>query len=356
MQKKIIALAIAGLVSGAAFADTNVTVYGVADVSFDAVRAGSGTAAGSSTGNYTRVSSNSSYLGFKGSEELGNNLKGVFQIETTVGYDAPSTGYTGTFGATRDTYAGLVGGFGSMVLGTLTTPTRALGTAIDVNAGAASIGANAGLIGGAGFDSRKSNTAMYTSPNFSGFNVAAAYVSGENKTTDATVAKQNYNAWDLGLNYNNGPILVGATYVLGRDRDVPDTEMKNTRVAGAYNFAQGSVRVLWNSAKSTTNTTEQKQNVWGIGGTFKASGNGNLIAQYYKANNTSGNLGAPDTGAKLFELGYEHNLSKRTMIKVIYARVSNDSAAAFNFGNGGVNNVTNGVDPSGLQVGIRHSF
>ena len=34
MQKKIIALAIAGLVSGAAFAQSNVTVYGIADMSY----------------------------------------------------------------------------------------------------------------------------------------------------------------------------------------------------------------------------------------------------------------------------------------------------------------------------------
>ena len=39
MQKKIIALAIAGLASTAAFAQTNVTIYGVADATFDSVKA-----------------------------------------------------------------------------------------------------------------------------------------------------------------------------------------------------------------------------------------------------------------------------------------------------------------------------
>ena len=34
MQKKIIALAVAGLVSGVAFAQTNVTVYGAIDVAY----------------------------------------------------------------------------------------------------------------------------------------------------------------------------------------------------------------------------------------------------------------------------------------------------------------------------------
>ena len=38
MQKKLIALAVAGLASTGAFAQANVTVYGVADASFDVVR------------------------------------------------------------------------------------------------------------------------------------------------------------------------------------------------------------------------------------------------------------------------------------------------------------------------------
>jgi predicted porin len=38
MQKKIIALAVAALASTAAFAQTNVTIYGVADASFDVIQ------------------------------------------------------------------------------------------------------------------------------------------------------------------------------------------------------------------------------------------------------------------------------------------------------------------------------
>ena len=99
MQKKIIALAVAGLASTAAFAQTNVVVYGVADGTFDYVwQSGSnrdtlsstvttdnvtgavlGSVVSASRQNndvdQTRVSANSSYIGFKGSEDLGNGLK-----------------------------------------------------------------------------------------------------------------------------------------------------------------------------------------------------------------------------------------------------------------------------------------
>ena len=351
MQKKLIALAVAGLVSTGAFAQSAVTVYGVADLSFDSVSTSGGAVAGTKTGSYTRVSSNSSYIGFKGTEDLGNGLKAVFQFENGVGADTGAM-----FNSARDTYAGLAGAFGDIKLGTLTTPTRALGTAIDVNVGATSIGDNKALINKAGFDTRQGNTVQYSSPSFSGFNAAVAYVSGENKTADNVAAKADASAWDLGLNYNNGPILAGLTYAQGKARDVADTQVKNTRIAGAYDFGVGSVRALWNSTKNETSTTSTKQNVWGLGGTFNAAPNGKVIAQYYKINDVTGTGGAANTGSKLFELGYEHSFSKRTMLKVIYARLNNDDGAAKNFNTNATLNSAAGVDPSGFQIGIRHSF
>jgi predicted porin len=251
MQKKIIALAVAGLASSAAFAQTNVVVYGVADGTFDYVwQSGSklttdvttinvspaGVVTGTNTFttqdndvDSTRVSQNSSYIGFKGSEDLGNGLKAIFQYETTVNFDS-GTG----FGGSRDSFVGISHDkAGTIVLGNLTGPTRALGAALDVNPGATGIGANSGLIGkiagstlkssiyttglinnntaigiastatgnppvngGLGyscgrsstctsiFDTRWSNAIAYLSPNWGGFSFAAAYVANENNSAD----------------------------------------------------------------------------------------------------------------------------------------------------------------------------
>jgi predicted porin len=257
MQKKLIALAVAGLASTAAFAQTNVVVYGVADGTFDYVWQ-SGSKAASTTVNtttnaagvitaqnttfstqdndvdFTRVSANSSYIGFKGSEDLGNGLKALFQYEMTVRFDN-STNASGTaVAADRDSFVGLSHAkAGTVVLGNLTGPTRALGAALDVNPGATGIGANSGLIGkiagstlkssiyttglinnntaigiastatgnppvngGLGyncgrsstctsiFDTRWSNAIAYLSPNWGGFSFAAAYVANENNSAD----------------------------------------------------------------------------------------------------------------------------------------------------------------------------
>ena len=104
MQKKLIALAVAGLVSVPAFAQSNVTIYGRMDAGLFNQDDDAGHAV-------TRVDSSgwtTSRLGFKGAESLGNGLQALFQVETTLVNDDE----TGLNGPGRDTFVGLGGGFG----------------------------------------------------------------------------------------------------------------------------------------------------------------------------------------------------------------------------------------------------
>ena len=119
MQKKIIALAVAALASSAAFAQSNVTVYGIADVGQAFVKS-SGAANGVNQGTVGRLDSNSSYLGFKGVEDLGNGLKALFQFETGFAADKGFWSSTATSG--RDSYVGLTSNFGTVLAGNLTHP------------------------------------------------------------------------------------------------------------------------------------------------------------------------------------------------------------------------------------------
>ena len=76
MQKKLIALAIAGL-SGAAFAQSNVSIYGVADMFYAHVSA-------SGAPNANAIDSGGlagSRIGFKGTEALGNGTSALFVLE-----------------------------------------------------------------------------------------------------------------------------------------------------------------------------------------------------------------------------------------------------------------------------------
>ncbi|WP_334156869.1 porin [Oryzomicrobium sp.] len=412
MQKKLIALAVAGLAAAPAFAQTNVTIYGVADATFDNVRAtsASSTAAGvnGNLGSTNRVSSNSSYLGFKGSEDLGNGLKAVFQFENTVAFDA-----AGGVNTNRDSFVGLAGGFGTVVAGNLTGPTRALGAALDVNSGATGIGANSALIGKLGnlltngtdgnsnytatgtpnangpangcnrsttcaslFDTRWKNAVAYVSPSFAGVTVTAAYVANEGRSFDYTASANQVNTqgYDLGVNYNNGPILAGLTYNAVTLRDINETRVSNVRLGGSYNFGIASVRALVERASLETTgagvlnagSGSIHQTVWGLGATFNVTTNGKIITQFYRAQNLSGEHplvagNAAETGAKLFELGYEHSLSKRTTLKAVYSYLGNDKRAAYDYGVNatGLSTAPNGgqgATLNGVQVGVRHSF
>ena len=131
MQKKLIALAVAGLASTAAFAQTNVTIYGLVDYGysyrFDGRGVGSilpGVPGGPTPGSASKLDSGidaGSRLGFKGTEDLGNGLKAVFLLEggftNDDGYSAQSSR---TYG--RQAYVGLSGNFGTAVGGRLYTP------------------------------------------------------------------------------------------------------------------------------------------------------------------------------------------------------------------------------------------
>lgn len=389
MQKKFIALAVAGLVSGAAFAQSNVTIYGVADATFDVASATGAHNSNANRGSFTRLNSNSSYIGFKGTEALGNGLNAVFQFEQGVNTDAGGI----ASGAVRDTFVGLSGGFGTVVGGYLTGPTRGLGAAIDLNAGATGPGANSSIIGkvagGAGsgtFDTRFSNAIAYVSPNLGGVTLTAAYVSGENKSLDNATAtsKVNTYGYDLGAVYNNGPVLVGLTYGkvktgidggttgIGAGSFDPVTgaftpatakaQLDNVsiwRLAGAYTFNGGhKVTALYEQNKADfsllNQSSDAKRNTWGLGGKFMVTSNGGLIAQYYQAQDVSGKS---NTGARLYELGYEHSLSKRTILKAAYARIDNKENANFDFNVGAVGGGFGaGANPSVFSAGMRHSF
>ncbi len=388
MQKKLIALAVAGLASTGAFAQANVTVYGVADASFDVVRISGD--ANNELGNTTRVSTNSSVLGFKGAESLGNGLTAVFQYESSVGFDN-----NGSLGASRDSYVGLAGGFGTIVLGNLTGPTRALGGAMDVNAGATGIGANTALIGKLGnnligatdtsgnyagsstcarnstcasiFDNRWKNAIAYVSPTFGGLNATVAYVANENKALNGLTAA-NTTGYDVGVKYASGPVLAAVTYNAVSTGNAADLKISDLRVGGKFDFGMASVRAMFDLARADNfGGNKVTQAVYGFGATFNVTPASKLLGQVYVARDLKVNgSSSDDTGAKLFEIGVEHSLSKRTMLKATWAMVNNDKAATYDFGinaagirtasslPGGAN--ADGGTVSGLSLGLRHTF
>lgn len=386
MQKKLIALAVAGLASTAAFAQSNVTIYGVADATFESVKASGATTAGENYNSRNRVQSNSSYIGFKGAEDLGNGLKAVFQFENGLNTENGAAGAWNN----RDSFVGLTGGFGTLVAGNLTGPTRALGAKLDVNAGATGIGANTALLGklggGAGasaFDQRIQNAVAYVSPTFSGFSGVVAYSSGFTGTGNATAAgavvalagreavgnqtaqaaSTANTAWTAGLNYAAGPVEAGYAYTVVRQLGA-DNDVSNHRVGGIFKFAAGQVGLLWDQTRAQQVGADVKQNVWFLAGKFNVTPNGAIIGQYGVAGDLKNVANASDYGAKQFVLGYEHALSKRTTLKAVYSQVNNDRLASYDYLYGvsapastaTAAYASEGTNLKGFAVGVRHAF
>lgn len=384
MQKKLIALAISSLagLSGTASAQSNVTIYGILDGTFDVINSSGATGVARGGADYTRVQSNGSRLGFKGTENLGNGMSAFFQLESNAKFDAG-----GGLDTARDSFLGLKGDFGTVKLGNFSGPNRDIASKLDVVIHSDGIGDNSALLGklggrGSVFDTRYSNSIAYITPDFSGFKATIQYQANENKS-DVPGAKTNQSLAELGLNYDNGPVYIGLTH--GKLSEKNETgagtfntgtneDVTETRLGGMYKFGDASVRALFGHTKADGSLGNLKQNVWGLAGTYNMTPNGKLLAQYFRAKDLSGNrtgvTDLSDTGAKFWVLGYEHSLSKRTTLLAHYTYLKNDERVStvsgngkgYDFGDGstgiagtaGSNN--NGLKLTGLQVGVNHTF
>ena len=361
----------------AANAQSNVTIYGQADASFDVVSA-TGASNGVNRGTFNRVESNGSYIGFKGAEDLGNGLKAVFQIESSVALDN-NQGFTGG----RDTFVGLSSkNVGTIQLGTLTGPTRLAGLLADSRLGHAGISAGSSIFGkpeggeGTGtFDTRFGNTVAYVSPSFGGkygeVTLIGAYVAGENKSlSNANPADvKNTYGYDVGVSYVYGPVISMLTHGEVRNRldsSAPGTNLDQssiTRFSTAYNFVGGHkiAGLVERTKNSYTGLVgaDVERTAWGLSGKYHLTPVDAVVAQYFHANNPTGSLYADNSNRKadLYEVGYEHYLSKRTVLKTSYSVLSNQSNANFDYSNSPVGQgVGNGAEYKVLSAGIRHSF
>lgn len=366
MQKKIVALAIVSVLAApAAFADTgNVSVYGVANVSFD--RTDNGAVSTS------KVSSNQSRLGLKGAEDVGDGLSAVWQIETAVNIDNSGAG-NGL--ATRNSFVGLSSkSAGTLLAGRHDTPYKIATRGLDVFAD--SIADNRGLMGstagGGGFagvhDARVTDVMAYVSPTVNGFTGVGAYVIGAETATASAQVKGKALSF-AGL-YGNGPINASLAYqavdfgsagtstgqalftALGAN-----DKAKAWKLGGGYTLDAFAVNAVY---EKTTNTiggaSAAGQNNWYLAGKYNVNANDAVKLAYTKAGNVQATT---STGAKQWALGYDHNMSKRTTLYALYTKLDNESGASYGLttvSTGGQAAAAAGKDSSAWSFGMKHSF
>jgi predicted porin len=370
MKKTLIALAVIAA-SGAAFAQSSVTLFGGADLNYRSVKTGDNKFSGmAQDGIY------SSRLGFRGVEDLGGGLKGNFHFE---GGMAPDVGTSGGFNFTRKSTIGLAGGFGEVRLGRDYTPlftiagiadpfgTNGVGSSYNVANSVTFAGATAAADAttflktttGSTTTStladpnavRADNSIAYYSPSFSGFTADLMYSFGSENLTNLASKKQGQMT-SLKLAYANGPLTAAfGNQVTNGGSTVAATLSDNQKwttnfLAAAYDFGMAKVSAGYKTDKLSIIDETLKSMIVGVSAPLGAT---TLKASYVDRKAGSDKL------ANQFALGAVYDLSKRTSAYATYSALTNEAGAGQSVGSALASDFT-GVKSKGFEVGVKHNF
>ncbi len=361
MQKKLIALAVAAAFSAPAFAD--VTMYGTVDA---AVAHASADGQKSDT---IAVSGglSPSRLGANASEDLGDGLKAIVNIE--YGLDAQSNSTIGAAGVgnnatTRQQLLGLAGSFGTVATGYLQTTGYDFAMKYDPTAESLVdplqnvVGQNF-LIGSNAIASRAQRALAYISPSMSGVTVAVNYstaLAGVGQLTQASNANSGKTTATLvSVNYDGGPLSLGAVYAADSTFNGAG-ELKDYSLGASYDFKVVKLLATYQSSTPTGLSANKAESVSAVA----PVGPGAIALSYAKNTmNSIGGVACNSCGATSYTLAYLQGLSKTTTAYAAVSRVSQDAGTnAFSVINDvlGGGSMTAGGSSTLLAVGLNKKF
>lgn len=324
MKKSLVAIAVLTAV-GAASAQSNVTLYGIADIWVGKTKNGE-----------TQVGSGglaASRFGFKGTEDLGGGLKAHFNLEQGFNIDNGTTIVPGS-AFSRQANVGFSGGFGTVKLG------RSF-TAFDDIHGLANSGFDSALSATSpvwvGYTDSANGQIHYATPDMGGLSGAVGFTlkgnqAATNPTNDVT---------SLHVKYRSGPVYAGFAYQ--DEKKVVGSSIKHTLLNASYDLGvatvKGSLRTVKNPAGDPF--INPKATEYQLGVDYPVSSALTLSAGFAKSETKASN--GVITGNSRNSVGYGlaagYTLSKRTMVY------------------GGFNvSKTNGVKDNFVATGVNHAF
>jgi predicted porin len=398
--KKMLALLVAGACGAPIIASAQdaspITIYGRLYPQFTVISSNGATAttgarntlSGAPTGveivSHNELQASNSRLGFRGKENLGGGLEAFFAIESTIPVDAGG----GTF-ATRDSFVGIRGDFGSVKLGIMDTVYKQYGDKLSfLGVSSGNFVSNSNVLSKGGFGTssassfhlRRANSVVYDSPTLGGFEFSVGYSPDELKTSTRNAA-----VISTGVNYGGGkgsPFFVALAYekhndLFGGSNNVP-TALSNTanlnarskdtavRLTGSYTFFEkttveanfatmkyvetGGLVGRFNDYKHNAFSVSAEHNVdrWQFAASFVRANSGSCSLVGGAVCTTDGLQGTQAS------VGGRYNFSKRFSVFGMYAKVKNDFAARYNnLANG---SPSSGSDLSHLALGLQHTF
>ena len=320
MKKSLLAVALLGAFAGVAQAQTAVQIYGTVDAGI--TKRSDQTLAIGKRANNT--------LGFKGTEDLGNGLKALFQLE--IRYE-PDTGTIeqGAGGVQRPLFqgqsrVGLQGDFGMVRLGrgltafqessTAFEPWHGLPTPAGFQTDLQVAGYTSDPLGYAGNSTNRfSNAIFYNSPEIMGFQlnttIGMKEAFGAAFTGRGTALQPQYPVgteasilpYSVTGTYKNGP----AAFMLASERNAVETRLYS--IAGSV-MATPELKLMASYQRQNQDHSVRVNPItkaWILGANY-TMGPGKILAGYGQK--------SPDGIAKTKQasLGYEYSLSKRTYV------------------------------------------
>ena len=358
MRIKLLAAALPALLAHAAWAQSNVTVYGVVD-------AGLSFENGNKAGSITKVTGgieSGSRLGFRGTEDLGGGSTALFVLESGIQADTGLSGQGGVlFG--RQAFVGI----GNKALGTVTlgrqyAPHYLAAVFADPFVSGTSADEK-NLINAVANGGRLDNSVKYASPVWQGFSGELVYAAGE-VAGDSTAGR----SLGFALAYAAGPLAVRLAYH-DKDNDTATARIgsaRNTLLAATYTFKVAKLFLAYGVNKGPLSSTlRNSSNPYGyvpapvatavtrdsadsLLGVSVPFGQHTFLASWIHKDDKE----AARHDADQFGVGYRYNLSRRTDVYAIYARMFNRNGASYTLGNA----ADGGSGDRAVNLGIRHTF
>jgi predicted porin len=258
MKKGILALAVLGAFSGAALAQSSVTLYGIVDVGYQYNKVPTDVGSpgqpridqkGTSAINGGYQSGNR--WGLRGAEDLGGDMKAIFTLESGFDIDR-GTSAQGSRLFGRQAWLGLQTKLGSVVAGRLATFSSGTGsfdmfgrvdpfsTGFGLNSlGSTFISANA---------LRVDNAIAYQSPNMKvlgdlKFGVGySTRIDGAEQTPSA----RNTTAFISGVNWEGGPLFLSLTYdSIDPSNERGGSNQKHLQVGGVWTISNFTINAAY---------------------------------------------------------------------------------------------------------------
>jgi predicted porin len=383
MNKKLLAVAVAGVLAApaAALAQSSVTISGVLKASIQQYKLGNAAVAraGLNT-SQSLLHDDSSAIRFNIVEDLGGGLQAIGQIDWRVTHDAglDAIGGNNHIGLRSKNWGRIFVGrqdlhyFGRESDLTVYNDLQSDSVSLLAYAG----GGNSPIAAA----TRTPNVVHYTTPNWGGLSVIAAYsfnpVTATGLEADINSPIRKGRAWNLAPTYEGQNFTIGYSYwsqkadgggvaVTGAGAAAGNTaDQRGDRLFGSYRWGGFKIGLAWDKSRlrssAAGNADLSRRTAWSIPLHYDFGPHW-IGGHFTKARDDK--VTAVQDGARMWALGYAYRMSKRTSLGLTYASIRNDVGAFYTpftansgLSGGAPHGALAGEDPRFWSMTIRHTF